>query len=263
VIFDNYLSRWALVPDGEPIVTHSSNLLPVLYKNSSAMLKIALEPEGRRGCFLMTWWDGEGAAPVLEHDENAILLERAIGTHSLKQMAHTGRDDEASKIICAVAETLHNIKKSSLPELMPLDERFKSLWPAALQNGGVFVFAAKITKELLSSQKDIAVLHGDIHHDNILDFNGRWLAIDPTGLWGERGFDFANIFCNPDLEIASQPGRLARQAVIVAEAANLEHKRLLKWILAYASLSAAWFLEDGASPELPLGVAMQAAALLK
>jgi streptomycin 6-kinase len=262
VIFDNYLSRWNLSVDGEPIITRSSNLLPVLYKNSPAILKIALNDEERRGCFVMTWWDGEGAAPVLEHDDNAILLERAVGTHSLKKMAHDGHDDEASRIICTVAEILHQTKKSSPPELMPLKERFKELAPVAKKYGGVYACAVKVTEELLSTQQDICVLHGDIHHDNILDFNGKWLAIDPHALLGDRGFDFANIFCNPDIEITSKPGRLIRQVSVVAEAANLEPKRLLKWIFAYASLSAAWILEDGDPTDLPIGVAMQAAEQL-
>jgi len=32
-----------------------------------------------------------------------------------------------------------------------------------------------------------------------------WLAIDPKGLCGERGFDFVNIFCNPDFALATAP----------------------------------------------------------
>jgi streptomycin 6-kinase len=41
----------------------------------------------------------------------------------------------------------------------------------------------------------------------VLDFGAcGWLAIDPKRLAGERGFDFANIFTNPDL---ADPARLA------------------------------------------------------
>lgn len=32
-----------------------------------------------------------------------------------------------------------------------------------------------------------------------------WLAIDPKRLLGERSFDFANIFTNPDLTDLAQP----------------------------------------------------------
>ena len=97
----------------------------------------------------------------------------------------------------------------------------------------------------------------------MLNFGARgWLAIDPKGLAGERGFDLANLFCNPDLRTATAPGRLARQATVVAKVAGLERGRLLRWILAWAGLSAAWTLEDGDDPEVALAVAELAAAEL-
>ena len=44
------------------------------------------------------------------------------------------------------------------------------------------------------------MLHGDLHHANVLDLgSSSWLAIDPKGLKGEQGFDYANIFTSPDL----------------------------------------------------------------
>jgi streptomycin 6-kinase len=86
-----------------------------------------------------------------------------------------------------------------------------------------------------------------------------WLAIDPKGLCGESGFDFVNIFCNPDFALATAPGRLVRQATVVAEVAGLERKRLLQWILSYAGISAAWTSRDGDDPKLALSVAEAAA----
>jgi streptomycin 6-kinase len=46
---------------------------------------------------------------------------------------------------------------------------------------------------------------------------------------------------------------------VVAAAAGLERERLLRWILAYAGLSAAWTLGDGGHPGLALAVAELAA----
>jgi streptomycin 6-kinase len=99
-MFDLYLRRWNLVPDGEPIATHSSDLLPVRAGNIPAMLKVARSVEERRGAILMAWWDGNGAARVLAQHGNAILLERATGRRSLAIMAREGQDDDASRIIC-------------------------------------------------------------------------------------------------------------------------------------------------------------------
>jgi streptomycin 6-kinase len=262
-LFEGYLARWNLTPDGEPIITRSSRLLPVRYGDVPTMLKIAVEAEEKRGAALMIWWDGEGAVRVLAHDGDALLLERASGERSLSEMSRNGRDDEASRIICEVAAKLHAPKSNPPPALIPLLQWFRELGPAASKYGGIFDIAATTAAELLAEARDVTVLHGDIHHANILDAGGRgWLAIDPKGLVGERGFDFANIFCNPDLEIAAAPGRFAGQAQIVAEAAGLERARLIKWILAYAGLSAAWSINDGEDPLLALTVAQLAASEL-
>ncbi len=262
-MFDHYLDRWNLIPDGAPIITRSSRLLPVRRDGVPAMLKIAVEGEERWGGGLMVWWDGEGAARVLAHEGDALLMERAMGRGSLIAMARSGRDEEASRIICAVAGRLHARRERPAPELIPLPRWFRALDPAAARYGGILVRCATMARALLEAPRDMTILHGDIHHGNILDAGERgWLAIDPKRLVGERGFDFANIFCNPDRQVAAAPGRLARQATVVADAAGVERDRLLRWVLAWAGLSAAWLLEDGVSAELPLEVAEIAAAEL-
>jgi streptomycin 6-kinase len=169
--------------------------------------------------------------------------------------------EDASRIICAVAAELHAPSERPLPALVPLDVWFRELEFAASGYGGILVHAAAKARELLRTPRDVTVLHGDLHHGNVLDFGPRgWLAIDPKGLIGERCFDFANIFRNPDEEIASAPGRLARRVSVVAEAAGLERSQLLEWILAYAGLTAAWSLGDGDDPALALAMAELAAA---
>lgn len=263
-MFDAHLSRWRLTPAGEPIVTHSSALLPVRRGGVPLMLKVAREPEERAGAALMVWWDGDGAARVVEHDGDAMLMERAAGPGSLARMARGGEDDEASRILCAAAARLHAPRMiPPPPSLVPLYRWFRSLWPAGEAHGGILAQAAEAARGLLADPRDVVVLHGDLHHDNVLDFGARgWLAIDPKGLVGERGFDFANLFRNPDLRTATLPGRLARQADVVAAAAGLDRARLLRWVLAYAGLSAAWSLEDGDDPHPTLAVARIAAAEL-
>jgi streptomycin 6-kinase len=259
-MFESHLKRWNLTPDGEAIVTRCSHLLPVRCNGMSAMLKIAHEDEERRGPGLMIWWGGDGAARVLEHEGDAVLLERAMGHRSLVAMARDGMDDDASRILCYVAARLHAPRGRELPELTPLEHWFAELWPGAAKHGGILRRAAATARALLDQPLEVGVLHGDLHHGNVLDFGSRgWLAIDPKRLLGERGFDFANILRNPDLQIAKTPGRLARQATVIAEAAQLDRTRLLRWVLAYAGLSAAWILNDGDDATLDLTVAEIAA----
>jgi streptomycin 6-kinase len=262
-MFEHFIQAWALVPDGVPVVTHSSRLLPVRWQGLPAMLKVATVDEEKRGGLLMQWWDGQGAAKVFAQQDDAILLERAQGERSLLAMAMNGDDDAAGRIICKTVRTLHRPPANPYPELVPLDIWFRSLEAASLAHGGLFSTSNTAAKALLTEPRDIGVLHGDIHHSNILDFEDRgFLAIDPKGLFGERGYDYANLFCNPDLPATRDPARLRRQLPIVALESGLEPARLLRWIIAYAGLSAAWFLEEGGDPAPALHVAEIATAEL-
>jgi streptomycin 6-kinase len=205
----------------------------------------------------MVWWAGDGAARVLAHGSDALLMERAPGERSLAEMARSGRDDEAMRSLCAAAARVHAPRSRPLPSsLLPLHGWFRELEPAAMRYGGILAQAAVMAGKLLTDQRDIVVLHGDIHHGNVLDFGPRgWLVIDPKGLLGERTFDFVNLVRNPDDETALAPGRFARQATVIAAAAGLDRVRLLQWTLAFAGLSTAWILGDGDEPTLDLAVA--------
>src|SRR5215510_3642881 len=143
MIFEEYLTRWDLLPDGEQIITDSSRLLPVRRMGAPAILKIAIEAEERRGAAVMIWWDGEGAARVMAHEGDALLMERAIGEASLVEMARNGRDDQASRILCAAAKALHAPKGCPPPSsVVPLSRWFEALATAASKHGGVFGEAA-------------------------------------------------------------------------------------------------------------------------
>lgn len=268
-MFESHLARWGLIPDGDPITTAAAQLLPVLRGSEPAMLKLSHGEDERLGGVLMTWWDGDGAARVLAQDDAAILLERATGPASLAEMARSGRDDEACRILCAAAARLHAPRPKPRPELVPLTSWFRDLEPAAARHGGILVRSAEAARALLAEPREVAVLHGDLHHDNVLDFGPRgWLAIDPKRLVGERSFDFANIFTNPDLAdptrpVATEPGRFARRLEVVVEASGLERRRLLQWILAWTGLSAAWYLgDDDPLATIDLAIAALAAAEL-
>lgn len=79
-----WLSRWNLIPDGSSL--HDSFLTTIPVKTATdgikAMLKITHDKDEQTGNALMAWWDGNGAAPVIAHENEAILLERATGLRS-------------------------------------------------------------------------------------------------------------------------------------------------------------------------------------
>lgn len=259
------LQAWELSADGKYFLAGNSLLQPVLSEGRQAMLKIPLSGKGgaagvgegagkgEAGFRLLTCWDGKAAVKVYRYDAGALLMERAVGSQSLRQLVLAGHEDEANTIVCKVVAQLHAHTCTATPGLTPLATWFRSVEKAAAQHGGLFATCQAVADKLLREPQDRLALHGDIHYDNILDSGNRgWIAIDPKGVIGERGFDYANLFCNPTIEFATSPARLPREIPLVAARAGLEPQRLLRWIIAWAGLMASWMLEDKEDPTLPL-----------
>lgn len=259
--FREYLDAWALVPDGAPFTSYTrSLLLPVrLAAGAPAMLKVPSSHEERSGSRVMAWWAGEGAATVFAWDEGtgALVLERAEGKRSLLRMVDSGDDEGATRILADTAATLHFGRTAAPPpRLVTLERWFRDLWPAAERLGGVFRASAATARELLAAPQDEVVLHGDLHHENVLDFGEErgWLAIDPKGLYGERGFDHVHHLFDRDVVVPPEQELVERQLAISAAAAGLDLARQRRWALAWAGLSAVWSMEDGMEPTSAVAV---------
>jgi streptomycin 6-kinase len=104
--------------------------------------------------------------------------------------------------------------------------------------------AEKIYRELLESQQEPVLLHGDLHHFNILQSRRGWLAIDPQGVIGEPAYEVGAFMRNPlgrTLEVKA----LQRRLDILSELLRLDRDRLKGWSYSQAVLAACWSQEDG------------------
>jgi streptomycin 6-kinase len=257
--FEPWLTAWGLEPDGWPFGTPytRSLLMPVRHEGHPAMLKVAQGKEEIRGAALMAWWDGDGAAPVLAHEPPAILLARAEDPDALPRMAFEGRDAEADVILAEVVARLHAHDGPPPDQLVPLRPWFRSL-ERRKGEADVFGRAWACVEPLLAEPQEVRVLHGDVGHQNVLHFGTQgWLAIDPKGLIGERGYDYTNIFRNPAIRLA-KPERFRGQLARIAELADLEPSRLLRWAIGHGALSCAWYADDGGDPRRGFGFVQMA-----
>lgn len=259
--FSAFLLRWSLVADGAPIETPTSNLLPVLHDGEPAMLKL-LKPSSDEGPGIaaLGWFDGAGAVRVIAVDDDAVLMERAVGLRSLTAMAIAGDDEGAIRIIAGVAARLHAPRSTTPPELPDLSRRFRALFEAGATHP-ILPRCAAMARKLTGAPREVGVLHGDLHHENVLDSPRGWLAIDPKGAFGERAYDVANLFLNPVNvdRLVLDPERALRLAATASDMLDVERSRVLGFAFAHAGLSAAWCTEDGINPRL----AIEAAEMLE
>ncbi len=134
-------------------------------------------------------------------------------------------------------------------------------FPPALLDEGETLY-----RELCDSMAEPVLLHGDLHHENILAA-GRapWLAIDPKGVAGEPAYETGALLRNPYPAILTQPqaGRvLARRVAQLAEELGFDRQRICDWAVAQAVLSAWWGIEDfGTTPYDMIAIAELLAAI--
>ncbi len=262
----DYLQKWDL---REPVLlteTATSAVYKVVWNEQPAVMKL-LTPLGqvdeKGGAIALEYFEGNSSVFIYRWDDKAQLLEY-VERENLKSVVEKGEDESATIIISDVLNALHKTYLKPIPQqLTPLKSRFRSLLNKSEmdKNKGiisVYTKAMEVAELLLSTQSDMRVLHGDMHHENVKFSKKRgWLAIDPKGLYGERTFDAANALCNPlgmDEFIANET-RLMSNAEILAKNLGLNIQRLLAFTFAYAGLSASWSLEDNQNPSLALKIA--------
>ncbi|MBZ9963159.1 aminoglycoside phosphotransferase family protein [Mesorhizobium sp. BR1-1-2] len=253
--------RWKVSAPELIAETFSSRIWKVRREDGSPAIVKALKPfddvaDELRGEHFLAWRRGEGAVRLLGRDGHSKLLEYAGETMLSKVLDEQG-DDAATAIAAEVMAKLLSPSDHPAPaDLQPLRERFSSLFKKAATDRdaghvSIYVEAAAIADRLLDDPRDIRPLHGDLHHENILHGPRGWLAIDPKGIFGDPGFDAANMFYNPldRDDLCLDPPRIAGMAEVFARTLGQTPAAILDHTIAYGCLSASWHHEDGNAVE--------------
>jgi streptomycin 6-kinase len=216
-------------------------------------------------------YNGRGVCKLLDADaeKGMLLLERLHPGHMLATMED---DDRATEIAAGVIQNLwkssNDFSRSETTALAPavvagevVTTPFIQLkdWFDGFQrlrgqfSGGTgplpkgSVEAAEaLSRDFLSENKDEALLHGDFHHYNVLESERGWLAIDPKGVIGPRGYDLGPFLFNPIDRFLSEGNpkvRTERRIAILSVMLGIERERIRAWAFCHAMLSAWWCIE--------------------
>jgi streptomycin 6-kinase len=189
-----------------------------------------------------------GMIQVLDYYQplNALLLARAIPGRILKEESNHVID-----IYADVVQKLSAHHPTKYPFLhvsewcQVIDEMNDSRIPAE------YILQAKVVRQwLLASMHQGYPCHGDLHLENIIQDKDTWLAIDPKGIIGEMAFEAAAFDLIQDNEnIRENLTPLIEQRIYqLAQALNLDKRRLVAWIFLRMMLSIQWFIEDQGNP---------------
>jgi streptomycin 6-kinase len=178
-------------------------------------------------------------------DTGALLLERALPGLPLWDLP----DEEAARIAAGLVGELWR----ELPDghgLRPLSSLAVGFDRLRLRfDGGCGPLPRRLVERAEAMLAPV-LLHGDLHHGNILaNGPGSFLAIDPKGLAGSRGYDVGPFLRNalPWRAPGEAERRLLRRVEIFADTLALQASEVAGWLIAHAMLSAWWSIEDHGS----------------
>ncbi|KTC84030.1 aminoglycoside phosphotransferase family protein [Legionella brunensis] len=193
---------------------------------------------------------GYGVIAVLAQMDNALLLEQAVTGLSIKN-DWPKNEEEAIEIVCDCARRLHQAPIPKRGEFPHLRDWFSILHKDWSIPKVYLEKARELSNILLQPVNEDKLLHGDLHHENILRHGDEWLVIDPKGVMGDEAYELAAFLQNPMpelLKIEALPVFLSRRISLSATLLNLDKKRIYQWCFAQAILSWVWNLEDGLDP---------------
>ena len=201
---------------------------------------------------------GRGCVQLLARDLElgALLLQRVVPGQSLKTF-FPGHDVRAMECTIAVMQQLHTaLVPSVTTTFASVADWLQGLHTAhAVRklSGYHLQKAQSLAQDLLQSAGPAVLLHGDLHHDNILaSANDRWLAIDPKGVWGEAIYEVGAFVRNPVPELLNQKNAsqlIAQRIEFFADQLHADEQRVKAWCYVQAVLADCWAAEqsdDGA-----------------
>jgi len=196
-------------------------------------------------------YEGEGAVRVYESEVGAVLLERLEPGEQLVNVVKRGEDDIATEILSKVITKLAD---HEAPGGCPTVADWGRGFDRYLQTGDdqidrqVVEEAREMYQQLVSSQHNTMLLHGDLQHYNVLFDNERgWIAMDPKGVIGELEYELGALLRNPIEmpEVFANPLTIKHRLDLLTIALHLDYTRALHWSYVQSILSAIWDIEDG------------------
>lgn len=239
----------------EPVPDLSFNFVALVELNSShtvVILKTAPEcasiiPEAQ---WLQNFHRGTPRIFEISLEQNAFLMERLAPGTTLKSLVTNGQDEIATRILCQTILELHS--EEAEPSIFSAYKHISEITHSLSRLKGhvennMLSKAKSLLNDLLSDRKNDVLLHGDLHHDNILKSGTTWKVIDPHGYIGDPAAESGPMIFNP---IECFPNSLPLKQIIdlrlniLYEMLPFDPKRIKAWCFYRTLLSAAWDIED-------------------
>lgn len=214
------------------------------------ILKLGLDVDAlKREAKALKHFKEHGAVNIIAESEGMLLLERAIPGSNLKLYFPT-REVESIQIFCDVMKRLH-ISPHPEIEFPHVRDWLRALDMAWDIPGKYLQKARELRDQLLATSTESCLLHGDLHHENILQNGQGWVMIDPKGVIGEPIFEVAAFIRNPIpelLRLNNAEEIIQNRIKLIGKILNIEVVRIVRWCFVESVLGWIWQIQDNLDP---------------
>ena len=190
---------------------------------------------------------GHGVVDLLSEGDGFLLLEAAVPGLSLNS-SFPLQDEQGVGVIAGIMRTLHQARlppAGKFPGLQNWLIKLDAFWDIPLP---CLEKARSLRDALLETASSQVLLHGDLHHGNILQGKENWVAIDPKGVIGDPVYEAVAFILNPMEKLTLHPQAadiIHHRINVLSELINISPLRLRDWCFVQSVLGWAWALEDG------------------
>lgn len=247
---DECATRWSL-SIGPPIGDLSYNWVAPARRadGTEVVLKLGV-PHRELICeaAALRVYDGRGAVRLIDADPDVgvMLLEKAEPGEPLWRMD----DERAAPIVGSIMQQLWRPMPTGHPFPTVADwargfDRLRARFDGKTGPAGMVEKAERLFQELGAASEPV-LLHGDLHHGNILTARRLpYLAIDPKGVVGAPVYEVGAFVRNGVVLASPHPASVLRRRIeILSEHLGFERTRIRDAAFAVAVLSAWWSIED-------------------
>jgi streptomycin 6-kinase len=239
-------AEWGEAELGEPYaLSHYSFVAPA---GSEAVLKVTPpgDDESDEEGDALELWEGDGAVRLLRRDRarRAMLLERARPGDDISGLP----EDEATAVAIETGQRLWRPAGNPFRWIGDHVPRWLEQAESSLGSGDDLMRLGPRLYESIEPKRS-TLIHGDLHHHNILDAGSRYVAIDPKPMLGEPEFDVPSFLWNPLGSVMTEETTERRLAAFAA--AGLDEARMRAWTV----IRGAYLLDDREERELVAALA--------
>lgn len=243
-IISKIANKWHLTKLS-PVANLSMNYVATgLMRHQEVIVKLSLDKASiNREYNALNALSSYAAVKVLAYQPGALLLEKLSPSTSLKTYLPSRRE-EAIEIACQTTKRLHKAPLPKNIDLPTIEERFSLLDKEWLISQDYLILARKFRDEIFAKNHIRKILHGDLHHDNIIQDGNFWKVIDPHGVIGF-----------PINEVWAFVYDMDKDIPFIAKCFDFKISDVQKCCFMHSVLSAVWAVEDNMNPTFWLDLA--------